>query len=137
MAKQKPQAAPAGESAAASPQGVPSVDPPVAVDPVGEAATVVASDPPVESQPGKTETVVVDGGGDQLTPFGVDDDPAPPAPQPQPSEPTAMVQALVLSDGPFGRCGDVREFDAVHAAAIEAGGFIDTHPNAVASAKGS
>lgn len=46
------------------------------------------------------------------------------------------VRALVLSDGPFGRCGDVREFDATHAADIEAGGFIDTHPNAVASAKG-
>ncbi len=137
MAKQKPQAAPAGEPAAASPQGVPSVDPPAAVDPVEEAGIAGASDAPVESQPGDTETVVVDDGGDQLSPPGVDDDHEPPAPQPQPPEPTAMVQALVLSDGPFGRCGDVREFDAVHAAAIEAGGFIDAHPNAVASAKGS
>lgn len=135
MAKQKPQAAPAGEPAAALPQGVPSVDPPAAVDPVGGTATVGASDGLVESQPGNTETLAVDGGGDPLSQSGGEDDSAPPAPQPP--EPTAMVEALVLSDGPFGRCGDVREFNAVHAAAIEAGGFIDTHPNAVASAKGS
>lgn len=48
----------------------------------------------------------------------------------------AKVRALVLSDNAFGRCGEVREFEAAHAAAIEGGGFIDTHPNAVASAEG-
>lgn len=63
------------------------------------------------------------------------DDAPPDKPESNPPPAAATVRALVLSDSPFGRCGEVREFDAAHAGTIEAGGFIDTHPNAVASAE--
>lgn len=46
------------------------------------------------------------------------------------------VKALVLYDSVYGKCGEVAEFDANEAKQIEAAGFIDTHPNAVASAQG-
>jgi len=46
------------------------------------------------------------------------------------------VLALVLLDCHYGKCGEVKEFDVVQANALRVGGYIDTHPNAVAWAKG-
>lgn len=48
--------------------------------------------------------------------------------------PSASVPALVLHDSVYGKCGEVKEFPADQAAAIAAAGYIDTHPNAIASA---
>ncbi|WWW34076.1 hypothetical protein V8017_13140 [Stenotrophomonas rhizophila] len=129
MAKQKPQPAPIGEPTAVAPGDAPSVEPATALDTAGEGSSPDPGVALVENPP-NVAYGAADGGGEP--------DPsaattvAPPAP-----EALETVRALVLSDGPFGRCGDVREFDAAHAADIEAGGFIDTHPNAVASAEGN
>lgn len=54
----------------------------------------------------------------------------------KPAAKVGKVKALVLSDSVYGRCGEVCEFDAAEAEAIEAAGYIDTHPNAVKSAEG-
>lgn len=54
----------------------------------------------------------------------------------QPAEPVDdadTVLALVLSDSVYGKCGEVKRFAADLAPAIAAAGYIDTHPNAVAS----
>lgn len=45
-----------------------------------------------------------------------------------------MVPALVLHDSIYGKCGEVREFDSSQVAAFKEAGYIDPHPNAVASA---
>lgn len=128
MAKQKPQQAPTGEPTDVAPGNAPSVDPATALDTAGEGPSLDPGATLVENPP-DVENGVVDGGGEPSHSAATTE--APPAP-----ETREAVLALVLSNGPFGRCGDVREFDAAHAADIEAGGFIDTHPNAVASAKG-
>lgn len=44
--------------------------------------------------------------------------------------------ALVLYDSVYGKCGEVKPFRADQVEAIAAAGFIDAHPNAVASAGG-
>ncbi|MHC9012106.1 hypothetical protein ACYX79_10835 [Stenotrophomonas rhizophila] len=136
MAKQKPQAPPASEAAVgedpaavASVAEVPSaggvaVAPTSGGDPIG-GPDDVAAHPATES--------VATGAADEPGQQQPRDEQSPPA---QTTLPGAKVRALVLSDNAFGRCGQVREFEAAHAAAIEAGGFIDTHPNAVASAEG-
>lgn len=46
------------------------------------------------------------------------------------------VRALVLHDSIYGKCGEVREFDAALVAALKDAGYIDPHPNAVASVGG-
>ncbi len=56
--------------------------------------------------------------------------PAPPATQGD------TVPALVLYDSVYGKCGEVKPFAAEEVEAIAAAGFIDAHPNAVASAGG-
>lgn len=45
-------------------------------------------------------------------------------------------RALVLRDSEYGRCGQVRPFDAALVAGLEQAGLIDSHPAAVASAGG-
>lgn len=105
---------------AGAPSGLPPVDP----GPAGQAVGGVLGAASAESSPNGEGTTATGGVPDALVATD-------PVPQQVTSE---KVLALVLSDGPFGRCGEVREFDAAHAAEIEAGGFIDTHPNAVASA---
>ena len=45
------------------------------------------------------------------------------------------VRALVLHDSIYGKCGEVREFDAALVGALKEAGYIDPHPNAVASAE--
>lgn len=44
------------------------------------------------------------------------------------------VMALVLHDSIYGKCGEVREFAADQVDALRGAGYIDPHPNAVASA---
>lgn len=53
---------------------------------------------------------------------------------PKPAK-SQQVRALVLSDCVYGKCGEVKSFEEVEAKAIEAAGYIDTHPNAVKSVK--
>ena len=53
---------------------------------------------------------------------------------PEQPELVETVKALVLVDCIYGKCGEVAEFAADQAEAIRAAGYIDTHPNAVASA---
>lgn len=45
------------------------------------------------------------------------------------------VEALVLSDSFYGKCGEVKRFHKDEVEAIAAAGYIDPHPNAVTSAK--
>lgn len=45
------------------------------------------------------------------------------------------VEALVLSDNIYGKCGEVKAFPADQVEAIAAAGYIDPHPNAVKSAR--
>lgn len=73
---------------------------------------------------GEVETAGDSGGRDDAADAGGDGD----SPQ--------KVLALVLLDCHYGKCGEVKEFDAVQANALRIGGYIDTHPNAVAWAKG-
>jgi len=140
MAKQKPQASPASEAAVgedpaavASVAEVPNAGGVAAVttlggDSIGGPDGVTEQAATESAATGAADAVTVEEPGQQKT----HDEQAPPAQ----TLPGAKVRALVLSDNAFGRCGEVREFEAAHAAAIEAGGFIDTHPNAVASAEG-
>ncbi|AZS80674.1 hypothetical protein ELS24_20815 [Achromobacter spanius] len=58
-----------------------------------------------------------------------------PAPAPEPDT-RERVKALVLHDSIYGKCGEVREFDADHVSALKGAGYIDPHPNAVESAGG-
>lgn len=125
MAKQKPQQAPTGEPTDVD---APTVEPATALDTAGEGPSLVPGAALVENPP-NVAYGTADGSGESGPSAATTDAPLAP-------EARETVWALVLSDGPFGRCGDVREFDATYAADIEAGGFIDTHPNAVASAKG-
>ena len=46
------------------------------------------------------------------------------------------VRALVLYDSVYGKCGEVKPFRADQVEDIADAGFIDAHPNAVASAGG-
>ncbi|MEN5265758.1 hypothetical protein [Stenotrophomonas sp. TWI587] len=140
MAKQKPQAPSASEAAVGEDQAavasvaeVPNADG-VAVattpggDSIGGPDDVAAQAATESVATGVAGALAVEESGQQQA----DDEQSPRAQ----TLPGAKVRALVLSDNAFGRCGEVREFDAAHSAAIEAGGFIDTHPNAVASAEG-
>jgi hypothetical protein len=141
MAKQKTQAPPASEAAVgedpaavASVAEVPNAGGVAAVttlggDSIGGPDGITDQATSESAATGAADAVAVDEPGQQHP----HDEQSPPA---QTTLPGATVRALVLSDNAFGRCGEVREFEAAHAAAIEAGGFIDTHPNAVASAEG-
>lgn len=46
------------------------------------------------------------------------------------------VKALVLHDSIYGKCGEVREFDAEQVSALKIAGYIDPHPKAVEFAGG-
>lgn len=62
----------------------------------------------------------------------------PPAPQRAATGMDSLerVKALVLHDSIYGKCGEVREFDAEHVPALKGAGYIDPHPKAVESAGG-
>ncbi|KAB7769358.1 hypothetical protein [Xanthomonas maliensis] len=53
-----------------------------------------------------------------------------------PREGGESKQALVLRDSPYGKCGQVRPFDAALVEGLEQAGLIDSHPAAVQSAEG-
>lgn len=57
------------------------------------------------------------------------------APAPE-QETRQMVRALVLHDSIYGKCGEVREFEAEQVPALKGAGYIDPHPKAVESAGG-
>lgn len=64
--------------------------------------------------------------------------PGPPdtaAPTPEPGA-REWVKALVLHDSIYGKCGEVREFEAKQVPALKGAGYIDPHPKAVESAGG-
>lgn len=50
--------------------------------------------------------------------------------------PDEEVLGLVLLDCLYGKCGEVKPFAAAQAHELRVAGYIDTHPNAVAWAKG-
>jgi hypothetical protein len=145
MAKQKSQALPASEAAAGPAAAADASVTEVASAEEAAVATAPDSDPAagpdgVSAEAAADSSAVADGAAaapgaetvaDPVQPQGQDEQP-PTTHLP----PGKKVRGLVLSDNAFGRCGEVREFEAAHAAVIEAGGFIDTHPNAVASAEG-
>lgn len=54
----------------------------------------------------------------------------------QDEEPGPTMPGLVLFDSVYGKCGEVKEFPASTAEAIEKAGYIDLHPNAIAGAEG-
>lgn len=64
--------------------------------------------------------------------------PGPSEPPVQTPEPDGLkwVKALVLHDSIYGKCGEVREFAGDQVDALRGAGYIDPHPNAVASAGG-
>ncbi|QEA10892.1 hypothetical protein [Bordetella phage vB_BbrS_PHB09] len=51
-------------------------------------------------------------------------------------KPAEQVKALVLHDSIYGKCGEVREFDASAVDALKDAGYIDPHPKAVEWAEG-
>lgn len=57
-------------------------------------------------------------------------------PPAQPVDDADTVPALVLLDCIYGKCGEVKRFDATQAPAIAAAGYIDTHVKAVAWGEG-
>lgn len=152
MAKQKSQALPASEAAAGAAAAADASAAEVTSAGEGDVAAAPDSDPVAEPDGVSAEAAVHssaagdgdgDGDGDAAVATGAETVGEPGQPQGQDEQaptthapPGKKVRGLVLSDNAFGRCGEVREFEAAHAAAIEAGGFIDTHPNAVASVEG-
>ncbi|WP_313378138.1 hypothetical protein [Achromobacter insolitus] len=99
-----------------------------------------------ESTPGSNVPADRNDGGATINVSGEGDPGATPAPPeetasavasaiPPPSE-GESVRALVLHDSIYGKCGEVREFDAALVAALKDAGYIDPHPNAVASVGG-
>lgn len=94
--------------------------------------------PPAPS--GETPPVgPLDAEGSAATAVAIAPAPAePPAPQPAATgfESLERVKALVLHDSIYGKCGEVREFDAEHVPALKGAGYIDPHPKAVESAGG-
>ncbi|QXF03606.1 MULTISPECIES: hypothetical protein [Xanthomonas] len=97
---------------------------------LGTQQTVIAATP--EGAPGadraEVAIVTLPGDGDSTTTDG--------ALLAGPREGGESTRALVLRDSPYGKCGQVRPFDAALVAGLEQAGFIDSHPAAVQSAEG-
>lgn len=129
MARKAAQPAPAGDesnapAASATPEGA-----------SGESAP--ASNVPADQNDGGATINVSEGGDPGATPAAPPEGTAPAAAAAAP--PTSegeSVLALVLHDSIYGKCGEVREFDVALVAALKDAGYIDPHPNAVASAGG-
>lgn len=140
MAKQKPQALPASEAAVGEdPAAVASVA--EVPNAGGVAAVTTLGGDSIGGPDGVTDQAATESAATGAADAATVEEPGQQQAHNEQAPPAqilsgAKVRALVLSDNAFGRCGEVREFEAAHAAAIEAGGFIDTHPNAVASAEG-
>ncbi|MFY2035849.1 hypothetical protein ACOTDT_18990 [Achromobacter xylosoxidans] len=128
MARKAAQPAPAGDesntpAASATPEGA-----------SGESTP--ASNVPADQNDGGATINVSEGSDPGATPAPPEETaPAAATPVPPPSE-RESVLALVLHDSIYGKCGEVREFDVALVAALKDAGYIDPHPNAVASAGG-
>lgn len=129
MARKAAQPTPAGEESNATAALVPPEGP------SGEATP--GSSIPADQNDGGATINVSEGGDPGATPAPppAETAPAESAPSSPPSE-RESVLALVLHDSIYGKCGEVREFDAALVAALKDAGYIDPHPNAVASAGG-
>ncbi|MFY1963559.1 hypothetical protein ACOTH5_31650 [Achromobacter xylosoxidans] len=129
MARKAAQPAPAGDE---------SNSPAASVPPEGAGGeSTPGSNVPADQNDGGATINVSEGGtpGDTPAPPPEETAPAESAPSPPPSE-RESVLALVLHDSIYGKCGEVREFDVALVAALKDAGYIDPHPNAVASAGG-
>ncbi|MCS3505011.1 hypothetical protein [Achromobacter sp. JUb104] len=104
-------------------QAAPSGDPPApsALSDQVDATSPAAASPGVGEAGGTEPAATLPGPPDA------------PAPEPDTRE---RVKALVLHDSIYGKCGEVREFDADHVSALKGAGYIDPHPKAVESAGG-
>lgn len=127
MARKAAQPAPAGDesnapAASATPEGA-----------SGESTP--ASNVPADQNDGGATINVSEGGDLGATPAAPPEETALTAAAPPPGE-GESVRALVLHDSIYGKCGEVREFDAALVAALKDAGYIDPHPNAVASVGG-
>lgn len=128
MARKAAQPAPAGDesnepAASATPE-----------DASGESTP--SSNVPADQNAGGAATNASEGGDPDSTPATPPEETAlAGADVPPPSE-GELVRALVLHDSIYGKCGEVREFDIALVAALKRDGYIDPHPNAVASAGG-
>lgn len=80
---------------------------------------------------GDTGDVVGDSGLGQLN-----EDPSATPPPSDDESPDEEVLGLVLLDCLYGKCGEIKPFAAAQAHELCVAGYIDTHPNAVAGAKG-
>lgn len=109
------------------------------------AALVPPEDTSGESTPGSNVPADQNDGGASINGSEGGDPGATPAAPPEeaalaaadaPRSEGASVRALVLHDSIYGKCGEVREFDLALVAALKDAGYIDPHPNAVASAGG-
>lgn len=127
MARKAAQPAPAGEESNA----------PVALvrpaGPSGEATP--GGNVPADQNDGGATINVSEGGDPGATPAAPPEETALAAAVAPPSE-AESVRALVLHDSIYGKCGEVREFDAALVEALKDAGYIDPHPNAVASVGG-
>lgn len=104
-------------------QAAPSGDPPApsALSDKVDATSPAAASPGVGEAGGTEPAATLPGSPDA------------PASEPDTRE---RVKALVLHDSIYGKCGEVREFDADHVSALKGAGYIDPHPKAVESAGG-
>lgn len=103
--------------------------PPVSTPPVQPVVPVEAPTNPAPNAGG-------DGYGEDATPATQPQEPIASQASTDDSEVREQVKALVLHDSIYGKCGEVREFDAEHVSALKAAGYIDPHPKAVESAGG-
>lgn len=127
MARKTAQPAPAGDESNA---------PAAPVPPEGASGeSTPGSNAPADQNDGGATINVSEGGDPGATPAAPSEETALAAAVPPPSE-GESVRALVLHDSIYGKCGEVREFDVALVAALKDAGYIDPHPNAVASAGG-
>ncbi|CUR81866.1 hypothetical protein [Achromobacter xylosoxidans] len=128
MARKAAQPAPAGDesnapAASATPEGA-----------SGESTP--ASNAPADQNDGGATLNVPEGGDPGATPAPPEETASAVATAVPPPSEGESVRALVLHDSIYGKCGEVREFDVALVAALKDAGYIDPHPNAVASAGG-
>lgn len=106
---------------------------PALVPPEGPSGeSTPGSNAPADTNYGDATTNVSAGGDSGATPA---EDALAVADVPTPSE-GELVRALVLHDSIYGKCGEVGDFDVALVAALKDAGYIDPHPNAVASVGG-
>lgn len=127
MARKAAQPAPAGDESNAPAVLVPTEG--------GGGQASPGSNVPAGQNDGGVSINVSEGDDPGATPAAPPEEAAFAAADEPPSE-GGSIRALVLHDSIYGKCGEVREFDAALVAALKDAGYIDPHPNAVAFAGG-